>query len=301
MIVRAYGLTLELPDGTPGAWAGSTRAGLVDLEVRLEPGVPRPVGTTACPPTGWEATIDGDRFLCVPAPDGGLVMRHGTHAEHLLDADGRVLTSRGRPDARFWRVLLDAVLSTVALRHGRQALHAAAVATPAGAVAVSAPPGTGKTTLGAALLRAGATLLADDIVVLAREDGGVVAHPAPPVMSLPEDAAAVPGEAVVPLGTADGERWAAVPVHAGPVALRAIVLLSRSTANPGVELVDVPRTAGAVLGSLLRFPRGPDADVARFHLAADLTGSVAVRHLAASPDVAPGTLAQAVLDALVST
>jgi hypothetical protein len=168
-------------------------------------------------------------------------------------------------DPAWWRVVLDSVLFTVALLRGYEALHAGAIATPGGAIAITAASGGGKSTLLSELLGRGLPLLADDVVVLeARGAKATLAHPAAPLMTVP--ATRIPGlvpelvgkiptpigttpapavKAPTPTGEADtpqtprtpqvpqticaidDERWIAVPVHPDPLPLRALVVLDR--------------------------------------------------------------------------
>lgn len=62
---------------------------------------------------------------------------------------------------------------------GHEVLHASAVATPAGVVALCARSGTGKSTFAYALSRRGHELLADDAVTLAVRDGSSWTTPLP--------------------------------------------------------------------------------------------------------------------------
>ncbi len=72
-----------------------------------------------------------------------------TRAIHHLCASGRVLRCAPTEpaDPRWWRVVLDSVLFTVALLRGYEALHAGALATPGGVIAITAATGGGKSTL----------------------------------------------------------------------------------------------------------------------------------------------------------
>ena len=111
-----------------------------------------------------------------------------TRAIHHLSADATELRCAPADPAEqsWWRVVLDSVLFTAALLRGYEALHAGAVATPGGAVAIAATTGGGKSTLLSALLSDGLTLLTDDVLVLqARGGDSPLAHPGPPLMTVP--------------------------------------------------------------------------------------------------------------------
>src|SRR5207245_620438 len=106
------------------------------------------------------------------------------------DADGGRLGCAPRDVTMLdWqRVLLSRVLPNVSLARGREALHASAVETPLGILAVAAPSGTGKSTLAGELMNRGWPLFADDVLVLSRGSGGVEAHPASPHMNVGDGA-----------------------------------------------------------------------------------------------------------------
>lgn len=166
--LRVFGLSLSVEGAPPpGAW--ETRP-LSEPSLQLR--VVKPEAITSCwsgrAATGWEAVIDGAPFAVEQGLVGDYLFVHGERAVHHLSADGTLLRSAPSDptEPSWWRLVLDSVLFTVALLKGRQALHAAAVVTPAGAVAITAPSGGGKSTLLAELLRRGLPLLADDIVVL---------------------------------------------------------------------------------------------------------------------------------------
>ncbi|MGA2164174.1 MAG: hypothetical protein ABSH36_06865, partial [Solirubrobacteraceae bacterium] len=187
----------------------------------------------------------------------------GTRAIHHLSADACTLRcAPADPEEQsWWRVVLDSVLFTVALLQGREALHAGAVATPEGALAIAAATGGGKSTLLCELLRDGLTLMSDDVLVLeARGEDPPLAHPGPPLMTVPAGAAPLRG---APIASVEEERWISVPVHPDAVPLSALVVLNR---GPGLATSLHPaRDPLAVLvGSLLRFPRLPERERTRF-------------------------------------
>ena len=217
-------------------------------------------------------------------------------------------------------MVLDSVLFTVALLRGYEAFHAGAIATPDGAIAITASSGGGKSTLLTELLGRGLPLLADDVVVLETQGAEVpLAHPAAPLMTVPEGRVpALVGE-TPPMGAAatpqtplticsiDDERWIAVPVHPEPLPLRALVVLDRrpsarlpgpgSGPGPGpwpvLERIEDP--LAPLLGSLMAFPTSPERQRARFELASVLASTTTLWRLTADLTTPPDALAHALL------
>jgi hypothetical protein len=75
----------------------------------------------------------------------------------------------------FRRMILPLALQA----HGHEVLHASAVRTPAGVIALCARSGTGKSTIACALSTRGHLLWADDAVCFERGDAGIDALPLP--------------------------------------------------------------------------------------------------------------------------
>ncbi|MEX2196007.1 MAG: hypothetical protein WD844_12040 [Thermoleophilaceae bacterium] len=196
---------------------------------------------------------------------------YGDRATFHLSAGGRTLlcapVDAGAPEWR--RVLLDSVLATVSLVRGYEALHAAAVLGPGGAVALLGRTGAGKTTLAAELLQRGLPLVCDDVLALSREPGGgrILAHPAPPVMNLPAGVLAPPGRV---LAAIRGETWLAVDGAASePAPVAAVCLVDR---RPGAQAAVVPGPASPLdlLVHGLRSGSAPERRQQRFELLSDL-------------------------------
>jgi hypothetical protein len=73
---------------------------------------------------------------------------------------------------------------------GQVCLHASAVATESGAIALLGPAGAGKSTTAAAFARQGFPVLSDDIVTLRETDGNFLVQPGYPRLCLPPEATA---------------------------------------------------------------------------------------------------------------
>jgi hypothetical protein len=329
--MSAFGLGLLAQVRPPGAWRARP---LTEPILRLRSATARAVAESwsGLEEIGWEGVIDGAPFVVERGRAGDHRFVHGAHPDHRqsgtrsegsdgtravhhLSPDGSLLQCAPADSAEqsWWRVVLDSVLFTVALLQGYEALHAGALATPDGVIAITATTGGGKSTLLTELLRHGLMLMADDVLVLEPSDTGAppLAHPGPPLMTIP--AARLPMLGRASSATATGsmradppetisslgeERWIAVPVHPAPLPLAALVVLNR---GPGLatSLHRAARPLPALMDSLLRFPRTRARERARFELAGAIAAHVPIWELDADPSAAPDTLAGLLLAELV--
>jgi hypothetical protein len=313
--LSAFGLSLITDLCPPGAWQPQAfrEPSLRILSATAEEIQDNWSGRDA---VGWEAVIDGAPFVVERGIDGDHRFVHGaqpdpsgipsarTRAIHHLCADAAVLrcAPSDAVDPSWWRVVLDSVLFTVALLRGYEALHAGALATPDGVVAITAATGGGKSTLLAELLGRGAALMADDVLVLeARGAEPPLAQPAPPLMTVP--ATMLPALSVdrhpETICTIEDEHWIAAPVHLGELPMRALVVLDRRPRahEPGshASLQRIERPLAPLLDSLMSFPRVPERQRARFEFASVLASTTGLWRLSASLHTPPAVLADTLL------
>jgi hypothetical protein len=315
MGLAAFGLSLRFETPPPGAW--ETRPfcepGLPSLQIRSVTAQAIEDSWSGLQEIGWEGVIDGAPFIVErgiagdhrfihgahPHPDQSGAPSDGTRGVHHLSADASVLQCAPSDPAEpsWWRVVLDSVLFTVALLQGYEALHAGAVATPDRVIAITAASGGGKSTLLAELLQRGLALMADDVLVLeSRGTEAPLAQPAPPLMTVPAARIPMLREAGPPetISSLDEERWIAVPVHPGPLPLKALVVLDR---RPGLQtsLEKIEDPLAPLMGSLMSFPRSPERQRTRFELASVLASKTALWRLTADLDTLPDVLADTLL------
>ena len=251
-------------------------------------------------PRAWRGRLGDEQVFAIErGREGDLLFHYGTRARFHLDARGRRIGCvPSDPAGVAWRrVLLTRVLPNVGIAHGYEALHASAVLTDRGVVAIVAASGAGKSTLALELVRRGRQLFADDTVTLGRSGEAIEAHPAAPFINLPASAGDV-SSLGADLGLVDGERWVAVDDHADAAAeLAAIVLLDRG-AGKTLEVGPVSGSPLALAPFMLGLPDDEGRDSTRFALYADLVESVPLLRLSADSAHAPADLAEALEGAL---
>jgi hypothetical protein len=265
----AFGLNLRGSLALPGLPAAAT--GLPELRLQVVGSDELEVAWSgAATPGSWRGTLrDGVELMIRWGDDGDLLFGYGDAASYLLDpAAVCLLCAPAEPGSLAWqRVLLSRVLPVVAIARGYEALHAAAVRTPAGVVAIVGASGAGKSTLAAELVRRGYGLLGDDVLVVGRGGGGVVAYPGGAHLSL-EPGAEADVEVDV-LGELGGKLWAVAKEPASePATVVAVVLLERGEGP--VEVQELPASPLTLAPFMLGLPDEEGRDGARFALYADL-------------------------------
>jgi len=264
----AFGLQIRTAIDLPGRWR-APGTGLPVLAIEESSDHEIDEQWSGAQRLGWRGRVDGRDLIVEHGRAGDLSIRLQPGIRLHLSSDGeRLLLADGGGDRILTlRLLLDSALFTASLNRGHEALHAGAVATDAGLLAVAGATGTGKSSLVAALLAAGCGFHTDDVLVLRRVGAVVRAAPGPPVLTVPHPVPAGLGATVADLG---GESWLAVTGADGERPLAGIVCLA-----PAEAVVDWRW----LLGGLLRFPRTPEREQARFEVAADLAATTPVHRL----------------------
>lgn len=293
----AFGLNLHGPVSLPGLGEAATE--LPELQLRLAgPDELEAAWSGAATPGSWRGRLrDGAELTIRWGRDGDLLFGYGSEARYLLDrAASSLLCAPAEPSSLSWqRVLLGRVLPVVAIARGYEALHAAAVLTPAGMVAVAGASGAGKSTLAAELVRRGHRLAGDDVLVVGRAAGGVIGFPGGAHLSLaPGDESALGAEVVGELG---GKLWAVVADAARePAPVAAVVLLERG-AGP-VEAEELPASPLMLAPFMLGLPDEVGRDGERFDLYADLVEEGRLLRLGGAAEAPVAEFAEALEGAL---
>ncbi len=239
---------------------------------------------------------NGSPYVMLEGAGGDILFQYGRAALFHLSEDRTVLrcSVADEADPIWQRVLMDTILWAVSLLRGFELLHASAVSTPRGVVALVAGTGGGKSSLAAEYLRRGATLFADDVVALDDAAGAVVAFPGPPLMNLPRPLA--PDQ----LGGADvladfgDERWVLFE-RDNPSAqpLAAVVLIQRvAGAHAGCSRVDA--TSLTLLPHAVSLPHLQQRARHRFDVFGAVASTATVLALTADPLLPTSDLADLV-------
>ncbi len=178
-LYRAFGMTVSVPFPC-SLLRTASNAATVDLTV-VEGKVPQSLLAPVAMAENWQA--ENGRFLWKGGRCGGrflvekgkpITLQRGPHADDKVIA------------ANFF----DAVMVAALRQNGHTVLHANALITPRGAVAISGNSGAGKSTAMAVLLRRGCRMFSDDITALRLQpDGQVHVLPAVAHLSLCRDTA----------------------------------------------------------------------------------------------------------------
>jgi hypothetical protein len=253
------------------------------------------------PPVWRGRQGDGRDLVIERGSVGDLLFTYGELARFRLDPGMCRLDCAPRDPGLEWqRVLIGKVIPSIAVMRGYEALHAAAVDSSDGVVAIMAPSGSGKSTLALELLRRSWPLFADDALTLSQAAGGVRAHPGTPHMnvaqSLPE--AIDPQALGSTIGVIAGERWLSAHVSAThPRPVRMLCLLERG-ADEALELQALPANPLLLAPYMLGLPSDPERRRSRFFLYANLVASATLVLLTAGLEHPPAQLADLVEQAL---
>jgi hypothetical protein len=243
-------------------------------------------------------SFEGCGYAMLEGKEGDVLFHYRDRALFHLSSDGRVLRCAVSESGTAWqRVLLDTVFWAVSLLQGFELLHAGAVVTSRGLIALVGPSGAGKTTLAIELLRRGGELFADDIVALQARGDEAVAYPAPALMNVPRSVAPWDPAAWEVLAQFGEEDW--VWIHRAPPPpqpIRAMVLL---TPGAAAQCVSVPPSNVQVLPHMVTFIHLlDDRRRQQFEVAGGLAAGASLVSLSRPPRADPAHLADLILECL---
>ncbi|HTA16028.1 MAG TPA: hypothetical protein VK781_14320 [Solirubrobacteraceae bacterium] len=247
----------------------------------------------------WRGRLgDGADLTIEQGAGGDTLFTYGDHARYRLDPAAKALHCAPWEAGMHWqRTLLGRVLPNVSIARGYEALHASAVESPAGVVAVAAPSGTGKTTLALELVRRGWPLVCDDVLTLAEEAEEVRAHPGAPHMNVSDDR--ISSE---PIGeTLDvfaGERWVSVGDTTGEVQPVCMVCLLDRGSQLSLDAQVLPAGPLPLVPYMLGLKGDAERERRRFSLYATLAASTTLLGLTGGPADPPAKLADRIEQAV---
>jgi hypothetical protein len=183
----------------------------------------------------------GEPFLTVDrTPEGALRLAAPGYGAQEVAPDGRTITVAPAPEHawRTARLLLAQVLPAAAVLQGLEVLHAGGIVLDGRAVAISAPSGTGKSSLIAHLAVGGAGFLSDDALALDPAAADLSAYPGPALLVLaPSQLATLPAEHFGPPLAATEDEVLLTPAPApAPVPLADLCFVRRGGPGSAVEV-----------------------------------------------------------------
>jgi hypothetical protein len=189
-------------------------------------------------------------------PDRGYLISGPRYGAQLVFPDGRRLVSVEGKDG--WqasqRLLIAQGLPFAAVLHDLEVFHASAVVIDGHAVALAGPSRAGKTSVAVELCRAGASFLADDVLVLERHRGELLAHPGSPVAGIADPAEDVASEGVARvLATDSRERIVQMLTSVRPAPLTSIFFIDRRADGPARAEFAQLDAAGTLLAATFNF------------------------------------------------
>jgi hypothetical protein len=312
----AFGLALEV-DPTikiPGipvldAPAVTSQAQVqVPTRVRLDPReLERRWSSIEGTPERVRELRDGEAVLLSVelAPPAGYLLHAPGFGRILIAPDGTELLCDPEPGSPEWSTLLPAqALPLAATLRGFEVLHASGVVLGGRAVLFAGPPGAGKSSLAAALLRHGAAeLLSDDTVALEPRGGTLIAHPGAALLQLraaEHERLSARERAVLgpPETFLDKQRYSP-GVSVSPAPLRELFLLERSTHGPPVERIEAVDPFALLASTFNLSVRSPERLTRHLDLTVALAATGRIHRLRVQPGTDATRLAEIVRERLL--
>jgi hypothetical protein len=277
--MAAFGMTIDAEIALPGTRRPRGSEGAADLRV------------SGCPWGELASLVEQPRrmlylhqyedcgFAVLEGVSGDVLFCYGRRALYHLSASGDLLRCAGSDAGTSWqRVFLDTVLWMTSLFKGHELLHASAVRTASGVVALIGQTGVGKSTLACELIRRGCSLFADDILAVESDGSRIIAWPGPPLMVVPASQD-LPSLGAALIDRIGDEQWVRLPGDNGTCApLRAMILLRRGVDQTTCRTISA--TSFEVLPHLLTSSAFPESRRrAHFEIAGELAARTEVIEL----------------------
>jgi hypothetical protein len=299
----AFGLSIEVDHGVdvPGITEASTQVSGPTTRVRLDPTeLERRWNAVAHTAERVRELGDGESVLLtvdLAAPAGYLLHAPG-FARILIAMDGTEVLCDPEPGNLEWSALLPAqALPLAATLKGLEVLHASGVLLDEKALLFTGPPGAGKSSLAAAMLRRGAVLLSDDTVALQTRAGELIAHPGAGALHLRADEHdRLSTDERAALGSAstflEKKRYSP-PLAASPAPFGELFLLERTPHGPPIERIERVDPFELLASTFNLSVRTPERLVRHLDLAVALTDTRRIYRLRIQPNMNATQLADA--------
>jgi hypothetical protein len=240
--------------------------------------------------------------LALPA---GYLLHAPGYGRILVTPDGTELICDPEPGISDWSTLLPAqALPLAATLQGLEVLHASGVVQQDRAALFAGPQGAGKSSLAAALLHRGATLLSDDTVALELRGDALIAHPGAALLQLraAEHDRLSAGERAV-LGTPDtflDKQRYSPSTTASAAPFGELFLLERSTHAPPLERIEKVDPFALLASTFNLSVRTPERLARHLDLAVALAATERIYRLRIQPGMDATQLAEIVHEHLAA-
>ena len=225
----------------------------------------------------------------------------------LISPDGVELLCEPDPANDDWVSILSAqALPLAATIRGLEVMHASGVVLDGRALLIAGPPGAGKSSLAAALVRAGGQLLSDDAVALQLSDGVLIAHAGSVVLQLraaEDERLSADGRTALgrpARSSADKRRYVSAGVP-DPAVLGGLFLLERSSDDPAVEQLAAVNPFELIASTFNLSVRTPSRLRRQLDVVSAIASNGLAHRLRVQPDVDATQLAAIVQAQLTAT
>jgi hypothetical protein len=238
------------------------------------------------------------------AEPAGYLLWARDYGRVLISADGLELLCEPDPDNADWATIVSAqALPLAATLRGLEVMHAAGVVLDGRAVLVMGPAGAGKSSLAAALLRAGGELLSDDVVALRLSGDALVAHAGSVALQLraAEDERLSDEERAAlgrPAGSAEEKRRYVSGEAPDAAPLGCVFLLEREPRGPAVERLGAVDPFELIASTFNLSVRTPERLRRQLDVVSAIASSGLAHRLRVQPGVDATQLAAIVLEHL---
>ena len=296
---RAFGVDLELHFEAPALRQGEqpSAADPTVLELVYASSLDASWRPDEAEPLGGMVDVDGRTLIDIREhPTLGIMFKAGRNGRYLISPDARrVKCSPPAVAGWYWqRMLVGQVLPLVAALRGLHVIHASAVALGDHAIAMTGPPGAGKSTLAVEFALRGHSLLAEDVLGLRLDGESVIAEPGVSLVNLrpSEKAEEVVAAIARPVLGRSHKIHLDLPRASGPLPLSALYLLEDAEAgSPLLEPLPAPSLPDLMGTPFVPYLKRPEDLLRHLDLGAGIARTVEVVRVRVDRSMPSATLA----------